>query len=198
MSGNNSFEKLDKQIIDRIVKGEIGIVPTDTIYGVICDAMNPVAVEKVYAICERDTKKPFIITIARTTDLDLFGIALGKSDKEIIKNFWPGEVSVVFGCKSEKFRYLHRGGRSIAFRLPREKRFLEFLKKTGPLVATSANPQGKPQADSMEEAKTYFGDKVDFYVDGGKIANKTSTLISISNGKVKVLRDGSTKIKNDL
>ncbi len=192
------FKKFEKELVERIIKGEIGVIPTDTVYGIVCSATNPESVERVYTICKRELNKPFIVTISKISDLKLFGIKLEKSVEEKIKNFWPGEVSVVLKCEEEGFRYLHRGLQSIAFRLPREGKFLNFLKKTGPLVATSANPQGESQANTIVEAKEYFKGKVEFYVDGGKIVNKTSTLIQILDNKVNILREGSFKIKYKL
>jgi L-threonylcarbamoyladenylate synthase len=62
------------------------------------------------------------------------------------------------------------------------------LKKTGPLAAPSANPQGLPPAKTIEEAKNYFGERIDFYLDAGRMPGKSSKLIEISNGKINILR----------
>lgn len=190
-----SFQEFGDRAVKKIVDGGVGVVPTDTIYGVVCNALNMQSVERVYQVCKRDADKPLIVTIGDFSDLELFGITLKDKAKKTLDNVWPGEVSVILECANTEFYYLHRGLNSIAFRFPKEKRFLSFLKKTGPLVATSANPQGKAQANSVEEAVKYFGNSVDFYVDFGKLEANPSTLIRISNGKTRVLREGFVKIK---
>lgn len=95
---------------------------------------------------------------------------------------------MILPCKSTKFQYLHRGTKSLAFRLPKKKPLRELLEKTGPLVAPSANPQGLEPAKNITEAKKYFGDMVDVYVAGGKLEGKPSKLISLLEKKPKILR----------
>ena len=95
-----------------------------------------------------------------------------------------------------KFRYLHRGKNAVAFRLPADVALRRFLKKTGPLIAPSANFESEPPAKTIKETQKYFGDKIDFYIDGGKLKSKPSTLISIKNDKIHVIRTGAANIKS--
>ena len=97
-------------------------------------------------------------------------------------------------CKSKESEYLNLGKETLAFRMPDKKDLLELLKKTGPLISTSANPEGKKPALTVEEAKAYFGSNVDFYVDEGRLESLSSTLIKIENGKIVVLREGAVEI----
>ena len=107
-----------------------------------------------------------------------------------MEKFWPGKVTIILG--------------DIAFRLPKKKSLIEILNKTGPLVAPSANKEGDKPAETIKEAKEYFGpaspsqggDSVDFYLSGGTLKSKPSTLIKIENGKVEILRQGFVQIKN--
>src|SRR5204863_149383 len=69
----------------------------------------------------------------------------------------------------EKFEYLHRGTNTLALRLPKDESLQNLLKKTGPLIAPSANVEGLPPAKNITDAKKYFGDGVDLYIDGGEI-----------------------------
>ena len=85
--------------------------------------------------------------------------------------------------------YLHRGTRSLAFRVPEKEDLRELLKSTGPLVAPSANPEGLPQSQNIQEARGYFGYTVDYYVDGGEITSKASKIIQLhKDGTVTILR----------
>src|SRR5690606_19478832 len=108
--------------------------------------------------------------------------------------YWPGSVSLIFDCPDKNLRYLHRGSKSLAFRLPKDKVLIKILKKTGPLVAPSANPEGKEPAKTAEEAREYFGNQVDLYTNAKAQKKKPSTLVSLINNEVKVLRQGAVKI----
>lgn len=180
--------KIKKKTIEILKKGGIGILPTDTIYGVLGSALKKETVEKIYKVRKREKKKPFIILISRISDLKIFGIKIKPFQKKLIKKFWPGPVSLIFECKKKKFFYLHRGKNSLAFRVPRPKWLRDLLRKTGPLVAPSANISGKKPAKTIKKAKKYFGSKIDFYFDAGKIEKKPSTLIDIRKKEVKILR----------
>ncbi|HOF44729.1 MAG TPA: L-threonylcarbamoyladenylate synthase [Candidatus Pacearchaeota archaeon] len=167
---------MDQQIIniiaERIKQGEIGVIPTDTIYGIVCSAFNENSVEKLYKIRKRNKDKPMIILIGSVNDLKLFNI------DAIVKN-WPEKTSIVFDCND--FEYLHRGKRSLAFRLPHNKDLIDILKISGPIVAPSANIEGGKPAENIKEAKSYFGDKIDFYLDVGTIKSKPSKIIYLNN-----------------
>ena len=170
-------------------------MPTDTIYGLVGSALSPQAVARIYKLRKRNLKKPFIILIGSLKDLELFKIRPDKFTRKILNKIWPNAVSVVLPCRSKDFSYLHRGTKSLAFRLPKNKNLLAFLIKTGPLVAPSANPEGLNPAQTINQAKRYFGESIDFYVDGGTIKGAPSTLIAIKNKKITVLREGAVKIK---
>ncbi len=176
-------------IVKILKNGGIGVLATDTIYGLVGHALLPDTVARIYRVRRRNLQKPFVILIAGFKDLKLFDIELTSKQKQKLKQLWPGHISVILPCLAEKFFYVHRGTKTLAFRLPPNKKLLKLLKQTGPLVATSANPEGLPPALTIRTAKKYFGKNVDFYVDGGKIARPASTLISLSKfGKISVKR----------
>jgi L-threonylcarbamoyladenylate synthase len=193
MMEKNSGEKV---IIAILLSGGIGILPTDTLYGVVGSALSRKTVERIYELRKRNLKKPMIVLISSFDDLKIFGIKIDSKQKKILKNIWPEKVSVVLDCPLKKMEYLHRGTKTLALRFPKDKWLINFLKKTGPLIATSANLAGQTPAKTFAEAKKYFGEKVDFYVDKGKLKSTHSTLIKISkNGEIEILRQGAIKIK---
>ena len=98
----------------------------------------------------------------------------------------------------KKFEYLHRGTKTLAFRIPKAAWLRKLLQETGPLIAPSANFEGEPPALTIRAAKKYFGENVDFYADAGRLVSKPSTLIKIERGKVTVLREGAVKIDSVL
>ncbi|OGE32249.1 threonylcarbamoyl-AMP synthase [Candidatus Daviesbacteria bacterium RIFCSPHIGHO2_02_FULL_36_13] len=176
--------------------GKIGVIPTDTIYGIVTSAFDEKLVEKIYKLRKRADDKPFIVLIGSTEDLKKFGVQLTDKQKEFLQNHWPNPLSVVLPVLDEKFAYLHRGKKSLAFRMPKDEELLELLKETGPLVSPSANIEGQKPSETIDEAKEYFGNFVDFYIDRGRIISTPSTLIELSDdGSVKILREGSYKVE---
>lgn len=185
-----------RKIITPILKlGGIGVLPTDTLYGVVGSAFDKKAVERIYTLRKRDLHKPMIVLISAFSELKMFDITLNTAQKKVLGNFWPGKVSVVLDCKGKKFQHLHRGKNTLAFRFPADEELIKLLKKTGPVVAPSANLAGEKPATNYAEARRYFGEEVDFYVDGGKLKSKSSTLVEIKDdGSLNVLREGAVKI----
>lgn len=184
-----------KKAAGLLKRGEVGIVPTDTLYGVVGRAFDENVVERIYKLKGRDKTKPFIILISSLGDLELFGIEVEKETSLVLEKYWPGKVSVILPCDEESLSYLHRGTNSLAFRLPRKPKLEELIKKTGPLVAPSANPEDAAPALSVGEASDYFGEKVDFYLDEGVLESLPSSIIKMSQGKPEVVRDGAVKIR---
>lgn len=180
-----------------IKNGGIAVIPTDTTYGLLGSTFNKKAVERIYKVRKRNTTKPFVVLINDVSDLEKFEVKLAEQDKKILLKYWPGKISFILPCLNKKYLYLHRGTNTIAFRVPKDKKLSIFIKKTGPLVAPSANLEGMPVAENIEEAKRYFNKKVDFYVDGGIIKSVPSTLVELANGKIKILRYGEVKIKEN-
>lgn len=191
--------EIQKTIAPILLAGGVGVVPTDTLYGVVGSALKKKSVERIYELRKRNLTKPMIILIATLNDLKKFGIILSANQKKALKEIWPDRVSVVLSCKNKKFQYLHRGSNELAVRLPADVELIKLLKKVGPLVAPSANLEGKVPAATYLEARKYFADEVDFYVDFGKLKSKPSTLIKMNEaGKIEVLRAGAVKIAKKL
>lgn len=184
-------------IAKKILKGEIGVLPTDTIYGLVGSALQKKAVVRIYKARKRNPSKPFIILINSIEDLEFFSIEISAEVRKSLRQFWPGKVSVILPCPRKKYEYLHKGTKTLAFRLPAKKSLRRLLKRTGPLVAPSANPEGLPPAKTIREARRYFGEKIDFYVDGGKIVSPPSTLIvmNVKNARVYLKRKGAINIR---
>lgn len=185
-------------LVELLKKGKIAVIPTDTVYGIVGSALNPKTVEKIYKLRKRTSRKPFIILISKLSDLEKFDIRLTEKQKEFLQKNWPNPLSTVLPCKNEKFKYLHRGKNSLAFRIPKNDWLQKLLKEVGPLVAPSANFEGESPFQTINEAKKYFGDQVAFYVDAGKVESVVSTLIKLNyDGTYTILREGMVKFKVD-
>ncbi len=183
----------DGNLIEVLQNGGIVVMPTDTIYGIVGRAEDRNVVEKIYEIRKRTPEKPCIVLIGNTEELDKFSIKLSDEQKAKLQKFWYEEnrpISVVLDCLEEKFAYLHRGTNSLAFRLPASQELRDLLLKTGPLIAPSANLEKFPASENIEDARKYFGDQVDLYVDGGLITSKASRVIKLhKDGTESILRE---------
>lgn len=175
--------------------GAIGVIPTDTVYGVVARAADEAAVARLYRLKNRDDKPGTLIA----ADIKQFEeIGLKHRYVKAVEQFWPGAVSVVIPAADPALKYLHRGKMSLAVRVPKDKELLALLRKTGPLLTSSANHPGEPVAATLKEAEKYFGGNVDFYVNGGDLShNQPSTVIRIIDDAIEVLRAGAVKIDDD-
>jgi L-threonylcarbamoyladenylate synthase len=181
-----------EDIINTLQNGGIGIMPTDTIYGLVGQPFNPKIVERIYEIKKRPVDKPFVILISGFGDLKKFNVVMDKKTKKKLREIWPNPVTVILNVKDSE--HLTRGKESLAFRFPKDQKIQDILKKTGPLIATSPNISDQKPAETIEEARRYFGNKVDFYYDEGKISAEPSTIIRFEGESMEVLRQGEFKI----
>jgi tRNA threonylcarbamoyl adenosine modification protein (Sua5/YciO/YrdC/YwlC family) len=182
---------LDPDVPRLLQSGKVGVMPTDTVYGLVCRASDESAVAKLYALKSRE-HKPGTIIAAKLQQLIDLGLRARYVKAE--EDFWPNPLSVVTPCGDE-LAYLHQGQHSLAVRIPADARIRELLERTGPLLTSSANLPGQPTATNLAEAQAYFGDQVDFYVDGGSIIDPVpSTVIRIVDDAIEVLRQGAVNI----
>lgn len=177
-----------KYIADVLRQGGVGVIPTDTIYGIVGPASEKKTVERIYKLRKRNPEKPFIILISAVSDLKKFGVKMDKYHQAFLKEAWPGPISVILAAPDKKLAYLHRGKKSLAFRLPSQAALRALIKKTGPLVAPSANWEGERPARTIKEAQKFFGPDVEFYMDAGRVVGKASTLIDFTGKEPVVLR----------
>ena len=187
----------DETAIEFLAEGGMGVLPTDTLYGLVTTALDPDAVERVYKIKQRDGSKPLIVLISDLEQVEQFGIVLDDALIAQLHNYWPiaasaekkEAYSIILPTVDDQYEYLSCGTDTIAFRIPDNDELRELIRAVGPLVAPSANPEGYPPATTVDEAQKYFGSDVDFYVDGGVLDGKPSTLIRIENDEVEVIRE---------
>lgn len=171
--------------------GAIVVIPTDTVYGVVARAADQTAVARLYALKHRE-QKPGTLVAASVDQLVELGIP--RRYLTAVEQFWPGAISVIIPCGPE-LTYLHQGVQSLAVRIPDDARLQSLLQQTGPLATSSANHPGKPPAVTVQEAKDYFGERVDWYEDGGSLAGRQpSTVIRIIDDAIEIVRAGAVTL----
>ncbi len=190
MGRDKNFEKA----VDILRKGGIAVVPTDTIYGIVGDATNVKAVARIYKL-RRPSGRPFILLLPDPIWLVKLGLVFDRKVVELLMRVKG--LTVVLKRKSKIPLYLTRGYDSLAVRIPHSSLLKSMLLKLNkPVVAPSVNPEGKKPAFTVDEAYRYFGEKIDVYIDRGKLRGSPSTIIRVEGNKVKFLREGTVRRKS--
>jgi L-threonylcarbamoyladenylate synthase len=181
------FDSFTSEVAELLRNGAVGVIPTDTVYGIVAKLENPVAVEKIYFAKDRDPgKRVGTVLISDVTDVEHL---LKPSQLLAAQVYWPAPVSVEMGV-GEELQHAHRGHGTLAFRQPDLAPLINLLQSTGPLATSSANIAEAKPAETIEEAMGYFRDNVDFYVKGGYLnAQNASRIIRInSDGSIEEIR----------
>lgn len=180
------FSSLLEEVISLLKAGSVGVIPTDTVYGVVALLSDETAVRRIYSVKGHgDNRAVGTILIGDTQQLET---VTSPGLVATAAQHWPGAVSVILPV-GDRYKYAHRGLNSLAFRLPAAEELRDFLLSTGPLATSSANKSGMPVATTIEEAVQYFGDSVDFYVDGGDLSGRVaSKIIKITEAGDQIIR----------
>ena len=178
-----------------IKKGGIAIFPTDTVYGIGCNPYNINAVKKIYEIKSREKIKSLPV-LAYSLDIVKEITCIDSFTEKIIKKYWPGPLTLILKLTDKKLKRSLKLDKKIAVRIPDSKCTLKLLEKCGLLVGTSANISGNSSYTNPNECikniKNY-----DIFLNGGTITSKgESTIIEIENEKIKMIREGTLKIKD--
>ena len=156
--------RISEKVIESIKNGAVGVIPTDTIFGVIASVDYPKSFERIYEAKNRPKNKQMIHLVGSVSQLGQLGIELNDRQNESLKKIWPGPVSVIF--KSDNtLPHSHAETFTIAVRIPKDQWLRDMIKKTGPIVATSANLSGQSTPKDIEIIKKQIPN-LDFYVDG--------------------------------
>lgn len=174
---------IDSSVVTTLNKGGIAVIPTDTIYGLVARAADAGACDHVYAAKGRDADKACIVLVADESQIwDAVSSQAFRAAMAMVRDDRPTSIIVPKGPLTPPWLGTDTG---IAYRRPAQAELQALLSMTGPLIAPSANPQGKEPAASVSEAMAYFGERVDVYVDGGVISDSQPSRL------IQVLPDGT-------
>lgn len=179
----------DPEIVAILDSGGTVVLPTDTVYGIVCKAADEQAVSRFYKLKARENKPGTVI--ASSID-QLVELGIKRRYLKAVEQYWPGPISIEI---PHGVAYLNQSTGRQAFRVVDDADLVRLLNKTGSLLTSSCNQPGEKPADNIDEAVGYFGDQVGAYVDGGDLSErKPSTLIRIIDDAVEVIREGAVKI----
>jgi L-threonylcarbamoyladenylate synthase len=171
-------------------RGEVVIVPTDTVYGVAALATDEKAVERVLRIKDRAPDKPLPVQVASIADAQKLGETGTPEAAALMEEFWPGALTIVMP-RRHGMDLPFQGGTSIGIRMPASRFCLAVIEAAGFLVVPSANPPGEPAPTSVDQIAPRIIDAVDLVVDAGACPGGVeSTVVDVTSG-LEVLREGA-------
>jgi len=187
----NSIRLLKQSLED----GNIIAVPTDTVYGLIADAYNEKAVNKIFKTKLRPKKLPLIIFVSSVEEAKKIG-HFSKYDELLAKAFWPGDLTLIVKRKSNNIFYGHKSFTTVGIRIPNHKALLNLLIETKkPLASTSANSHKEKTPKNIKELDIISNKEITYaLVSNHKIVGRESTIVSLINDKINIFRSGRISI----
>ena len=177
-------------------RGELVVLPTDTVYGIAAEAFDPVAVDGLLKAKGRGRDMPPPVLVGTVRAAMALVMDLADTGKDLIDEFWPGGLTLV--CRSSPTLVWDLGETkgTVAVRMPLHHVALDLLKKTGPLAVSSANVSGQPPATTADEAMAQLGDSVSVYLDAGPCAGDVpSTIVDLTGSVPRLLRRGVISVE---
>ncbi len=169
-----------------IKEGGLIVYPTDTLYGLGGDATSSEIVKKVFDLKERPYNMPISITLSDIEEIEEYCF-MNEIAYKIAEKILPGAITLILKKKSSLPELL--GKDKIGIRIPANE-IARKIAKGNPITSTSANKHGMEEPRSIETAKKQLGEKIAIYIDGGILKGKASTVIDLSEGRIKILREG--------
>ena len=193
-----------------IGRKELVVVPTDTVYGLACDAFSHEGVQSLLDAKGRDRQSPPPVLIGNAAALDGLAQDIPALAHKLAETFWPGALTMILKSQPSLTWDLGETKGTVALRMPDHKIALALLQETGPLAVSSANLTGEPAAITCQQAEGYLGSKVKVYLDGGSSPKgEASTIVDLTDlvdvvesngevkttGKVRVVRRGALSVE---
>ena len=182
--------------VEALQRGELAVLPTDTVYGIAADAFNPIAVGRLLEAKGRGRDMPTPVLVPRTRTIDGLADIVPQPARDLVEAFWPGALTIVLQHAATLAWDLGDTKGTVAVRMPLDRVALAVLERTGPLAVSSANTSGMPPAVDVAEAERQLGSAVDVYLDGGPAGDPVpSTIVDLTGRTPKVLRLGALSIE---
>jgi tRNA threonylcarbamoyl adenosine modification protein (Sua5/YciO/YrdC/YwlC family) len=186
-----------EQATDAVRRGELVVLPTDTVYGLGTDAFSPEAVGGLLEAKGRGRDMPVPVLVGSPRTLDGIATRLGPAARTLVEAFWPGGLTLVAHAQPSLQWDLGDTGGTVAVRMPLHPVAIELLQATGPMAVSSANTTGHPPATTVDEAVEMLGDAVSVYLDGGTSQEPVpSTIVDVTGEVPRVLRAGALTVEH--
>lgn len=178
-----------------IGRGDLVVLPTDTVYGLAVDAFSPVAVQRLLDAKGRTRQSPPPVLIPGIPTLDALVQSVPAEVRALVAAFWPGGLTIILPANPSLNWDIGETGGTVALRMPNNRIALELLSETGPLAVSSANLTGMSAARSVADAERMLGESVEVYLDAGEVGGDYGADAALGSTIVDatgLLRDGGS------
>ncbi|MEP7036196.1 MAG: L-threonylcarbamoyladenylate synthase [Dermatophilaceae bacterium] len=177
---------------EAVRRGELVVMPTDTVYGLGADAFAPDAVTAMLAAKGRGREMPPPVLVPSPQTVDGLAANVPAYARDLIEAFWPGPLTLVLIAQSSLMWDLGETNGTVALRMPQDETALKLLAEVGPMAVTSANVSGQAPAQSILVAAAQLGPSVSVYLDAGPSASALpSTILDCTGDTPLILRAGA-------
>jgi len=192
---NGSLDGLCEEAVsyaaEEISLGNLVVYPTETVYGIGADIFNQGAVKKLFQVKRRPFDMALSVAVSDRKMMESVAVLDDNADK-LIKAFLPGPLTIIIKKQPEVPDIVTSSSQKVGIRIPDHPLALELLKRTGPMVATSANIHSHPDSVEVNAAIDDFGAAVSAYIDCGRCTlGKPSTIVWLENGEIEIIRQGA-------
>lgn len=175
--------------------GQLVVIPTDTVYGIGCDAFSADSVVSLLAAKGRGPDMPVGVLVGSWSTLDGLVLSVPPQARALVEAFWPGDLSIVLPHAPSLAWDLGRTGGTVMLRMPLHPVALELLREVGPMAVSSANLTGHPAPNDARKAREQLGESVSVYLDGGPCGDPVpSTIVDLTEDEPVVLREGAVSV----
>lgn len=185
-----------EKIVKEIKKGNLVIIPTDTVYGISADMNNEKAIEKVFEAKKRDKNKPLILLVSNLEMLKKYVKKISPLEEKIIKKYMPGRLTMLFLKNEEVSDLVTAGSFFVGIRIPDDLNLIKIINKVGnPIISTSANISGENTVTNVKNIDKKLLKYVSYVEDAGIIESFPSTVIKVEDDEIIILRKGDIALK---
>lgn len=192
---DSNCDEVIAEVAKEITAGNLAVYPTETVYGIGADVFNEVAVKNLFIAKKRPFDMALSVAVSDRNMMEKIAVLDDNADK-LIKAFLPGPLTIIIEKNPDVPDLVTSMSKKVGIRIPDHPVAMEIIKRTGPIVATSANLHSNPDATDIDAAVRDLGQSVSIYVDSGPSKlKKPSTIVWIMDGQVEIVRQGAIAIK---
>ena len=187
-----------EELIEVLNKGEVAVLPSDTVYGLFADATNIDSIHKIDEI--KHSNKPHLIVVSNIQMLEKYTDEINDLQRKIIDKYWPNTLTILFKKNNLISDELTKGSEYIGIRMPNNEFLLNLINKINkPLISSSANITNEKVITNISMLDDRLKSKIDYIYDAGTLSDIASTIVKVEDNRIIILREGilASKIKED-